>query len=266
MQWFNVVELTMVTMANLQMGEGFLHNSNWMECNRFKKKKKKTFKSLSKSRYSSNHLKNINKLKCVRSITLILTLFSTPAKLPQYQHTGSSLTVCQNWPRSLSNRRRRCCNLSWIRDRCRSCTSGPSPLRCHGKRAGCSGCWVHSGQTCTRPGCPGSFGCGTPRQRPVPAGSTASLPARSSEGWTSRWPRLSAPSKWAQGAEKRAWTRSGPGRAGNRKASTAHLVRNHSSWGLALAWRHGVTKLTSFPTAAKQFNYNDKRKHKKATE
>lgn len=153
--------------------------------------------------------------------SLLLTVTGGPARRRPHQHTGSSQRVSQNWPHNPSSRRRR--RYSWcvIPGRCRSCSSGPSLLRSHGRIIACTGHWVSSGQTCRQ--CGSLLRCESwnTRWRLSHAMSTASRRAQRGAASIDCRCRQTWGCRWALGAGRPASRRSCWGTADSRTGNIA---------------------------------------------
>lgn len=131
-----------------------------------------------------------------RSLAECHTVTGVPARRRRHQRTSSSLRASQNWPRNPSSRRRKRCSWSVNPGRCRSYSSGPSPLRFRGRIVVCNGRWVSSGQTCRQSGSLSRCASWNTRWRPSRGPSTASQHAlrgeasigcRSRRTWGCKW-------------------------------------------------------------------------------
>lgn len=143
--------------------------------------------------------------------------------------TGSSPRVSQNWPHNPSSRRRRRCSWSASPGQCRSCSSGPSPLRSRERTKECNERWVNSGRTCRRCGCLWRCASWNTRWHPFRGASTASQPARRGAGSICRRSRRTWGCRWAPVAGRPAWRRSCWGTADSRTGNTAHWRISGSS-------------------------------------
>lgn len=151
-------------------------------------------KAVATSVYRFSHLPSLH------PSSSLLTVTGVPARQRLRQRTGSSPRVSQNWPRNPSSRRRR--HYSWCGNpgQCRSCSSGLSLLRFHGRIIVCTGRWVSSGQTCRQCGFLLRCASWNTQWRPSHGTSTASRRAQRGAGSIGCHSRHTWDCRWAPGA------------------------------------------------------------------
>ena len=165
----------------------------------------------------------------LNSSSSLLTLTGGPARRRLHRHTGSSLRASRNWPRNPSSRTRRRCSWSASQGRCRSCSSGPNPLRFRGRIIECTGRWESSGQTCRQCGSLWRCASWSTRWRPSHGPSTASRRAQRGAASICRRSRRTWGCRWAPGAGRPTWRQSYWGMVDSRTGSIAHWGISDSS-------------------------------------